>query len=166
MPNRRKTQRKQRGGSPTFAYTGETIQAAGGAPFPVWSAANPHCGTDLRVAPLVGGRRRRSQRKRSQSQRKSQRGGGCACAGGKQWGGSSGGYHPLLNNDVGKMIPAFVRAPCLTPQVGGDLISSVPSGYGLVTPYNSNNANFMEYKSYGRSMMGGKRRSKKNNKRR
>jgi hypothetical protein len=166
MPNRRKTQRKQRGGSPTFAYTGETIQAAGGAPFPVWSAANPHCGTDLRVAPLVGGRRSHRKRNQSQSQRKSQRGGGCACAGGKQWGGSSGGYHPLLNNDVGKMIPAFVRAPCLTPQVGGDLISSVPSGYGLVTPYNSDNANFMEYKSYGRSMMGGKRRSKKNNKRR
>jgi hypothetical protein len=86
---------------------------------------------------------------------------------GPQRGGSSGngGYSMVLSNENGKMFDGIVRGACPPPhgQVGGDakqLIQSYPSGYGLVNPYNSNNANFLEYESYGRQCMGGGRRRK------
>lgn len=160
MRKSKSKKRVQWGGSPTFAYTGDVITSAGGAPQSVWSSADPHCGT----AVLRGGRRQRQTRR-------NQRGGGCGCMPMQRGGGSgNGGFHPVLNNDTIGMIPAYVRAPCPTPQMGGaseQLIQSYPSGYGLVQPYNSDNANFMEPARYGRNMMGGKRsrRNKNKNKR-
>jgi hypothetical protein len=95
---------------------------------------------------------------------------------GTQRGGSSGngGYSMVLSNENGKMFDGIMRGACPPPhgQVGGDpkqLIQSYPSGYGLVNPYNSNNANFLDYESYGRQCMGGgkrQRRSRRKNNRR
>jgi hypothetical protein len=87
---------------------------------------------------------------------------------GTQRGGSSGngGYSMVLSNENGKMFDGIVRGACPAPQVGGDpkqLIQSYPSGYGLVNPYNSNNANFLDYEAYGRQCMGGGRRRKSKN---
>ena len=157
-----RSRRNQRGGSPNYGYGGEIIRTGSGAPLEAWSHSDPHCdsASSLRPAPMLGGRRR-----------KSQRGGGCGCMG-TQRGGSSGngGFSLVLNNENGKMFDGIVRGACPAPQVGGDpkqLIQSYPSGYGLVNPYNSNNANFLEYESYGRQCMGGgKRRSRRKNNRR
>ena len=139
---RTRRNRKQRGGSPTFAYTGDFIKTAG-APQAIWSHEDPHCvsADSMRPAPMVGG--------------------GCGCTGSQlQRGGSSGngGYSMILSNQNGKMFDGVMPGPCPAPQVGGDakqLIQSYPSGYGLVHPYNSSNSNFMEYESYGRQCMGG-----------
>lgn len=153
----RKT-RKQRGGSPTFAYTGDVIMTKTGAPQAVWTAADPYSVGDVRAAPQLGGRRR------SQSQR----GGGCGCMGLQRGGSSNGGYSPVLNNENTGYPEAYVKGACLPAQVGGAdgspvVISSDRAGYGLVQPYNSANANFMEYVPTGRAMqLGGRKRSGKN----
>lgn len=145
---RRHQSRKQRGGSPNYGYGGEIIRTGSGAPLEAWSHTDPHCtaASTLRPAPMIGG--------------------GCGCMG-TQRGGSSGngGFSLVLNNENGKMFDGIVRGACPAPQVGGDpkqLIQSYPSGYGLVNPYNSNNANFLDYKSYGRQCMGGGKRKHKN----
>lgn len=157
--HRRQSRLGQRGGSPNYGYGGEIIRTGSGAPLEARSHTDPHCtaASSLRPAPMVGG--------------------GCGCMG-TQRGGSSGngGYSMVLSNENGKMFDGIVRGACPPPhgQVGGDpqkggdpkqLIQSYPSGYGLVNPYNSNNANFLEYESYGRQCMGGgKRQSRKNRK--
>jgi len=162
----RRRRNSQRGGSPNYGYSGEIIRTGSGAPLEAWSHSDPHCdlASSSRPAPMLGGRRSRRQRNQS--------GGGCGCMGSSvgsaaalQRGGSSGngGYSLVLNNENGKMFDGIVRGACPAPQVGGDakqLIQSYPSGYGLVNPYNSNNANFLEYESYGRQCMGGGRRRK------
>jgi len=149
--------RNQRGGSPNYGYGGEIIKTGSGAPLEAWSHSDPHCtaASTLRPAPMIGG--------------------GCGCMG-TQRGGSSGngGYSMVLSNENGKMFDGIMRGACPPPhgQVGGDpkqLIQSYPSGYGLVNPYNSNNANFLDYESYGRQCMGGgkrQRRSRRKNNRR
>jgi len=156
MAKKHTQRRRQRGGSPNYGYGGEIIRTGSGAPLEAWSHSDPHCtaASTLRPAPMLGGRRSRRQRNQS--------GGGCGCS---QRGGSSGngGYSMVLSNENGKMFDGIVRGACPPPQVGGDakqLIQSYPSGYGLVNPYNSNNANFLEYESYGRQCMGGGRRRK------
>ena len=153
MVKRQRKTRKQRGGSPSYGYTGETIRGAG-APLEAWTASDIHC-------EQAGGRRR-------QSRRRKQRGGSsCGCmkqAGGsscgimKQAGGGVSSYSLNLNNDLGKEYSGILRTACPAAQVGGAAIDSYPAGYGLVNPYNSSNANFLEYQSYGRQCMGGGRR--------
>ena len=151
----------QRGGSPNYGYGGEVITTGSGAPLEAWSHSDPHCtaASTLRPAPMLGGRRSRRQK-----HQRNQSGGGCGCMG-TQRGGSSGngGFSMVLSNENGKMFDGIVRGACPPPQVGGDpkqLIQSYPSGYGLINPYNSNNANFLEYESYGRQCMGGGKRRK------
>lgn len=164
------SRRSQRGGSPNYGYGGQVITTGSGAPLEAWSHSDPHCtaASTLRPAPMLGGRR--SRRQRNQRNQRNQSGGGCGCMG-PQRGGSSGngGYSMVLSNENGKMFDGIVRGACPPPhgQVGGDpkqLIQSYPSGYGLVNPYNSNNANFLEYESYGRQCMGGGKRRSKNRK--
>jgi hypothetical protein len=89
-----------------------------------------------------------------------------------QTGGSSGngGYSMVLSNENGKMFDGVMRGACPAPQVGGDpkqLIQSYPAGHGMINPYNSNNANFLDYEAYGRQCMGGgKRKNRKTKNRR
>jgi len=161
----RRRNRKQYGGSPSVAYTGDTIMAAGGAPLEVRTAQDPHCaGPDSFRADMMGGRRRRSQRNQRQ---RNQRGGGCGCMGVQRGGGSgNGGYSVMLGRDnVNIGYPAaYVKGPCPT-QMGGDpkqLINSYQVGYGLTNPVNMDNANYMGYQSYGRQCMGGGRRRRSN----
>ena len=154
-----KKQKTQRGGSPTFAYTGDVIMTKTGAPQAVWTAADPYAVGDVRAAPQLGGRRR------SQRQRKSQRGGGCGCMGLQRGGSSNGGYSTVLSNMNTGYPEAYVKGACLPAQVGGAdgspaVVWSDRAGYGLVQPYNSANANFMEYVPTGRAMqLGGRKRS-------
>ena len=161
---RRRSQRQwQSGGSPSVAYTGDTIMTTGGAPLEVRTAQDPHCSDLNSVRPLMGGRRskRRSQRQRNQRQR----GGGCGCMGAPlmQRGGGSpaGGYYSQLSNEfTGKMLDGPIKYPCPT-QMGGDpkqLINSYQTGYGLTVPVNTPSSNYMDYQSYGRQCMGGGKR--------
>ena len=150
----RKTQRKQktqRGGSPTFAYTGDVIMTKTGAPQAVWTAADPYAVGDARVAPQVGG--------------------GCGCMGLQRGGGGgAGGYSTVLSNVNTGYPEAYVKGACLPAQVGGadgspSVVWSDRAGYGLVQPYNSANANFMEYVPNGRAMqLGGRKRSDRSRK--
>lgn len=151
----RRSLRNQRGGSPNYGYGGEIIRTGSGAPLEAWSHSDPHCdsASSLRPAPMIGG--------------------GCGCMGGTQRGGSSGngGYSMVLSNENGKMFDGIVRGACPPPhgQVGGDpkqLIQSYPAGHGMINPYNSNNANFLEYEAYGRQCMGGGKRRRKTKNRR
>jgi hypothetical protein len=85
---------------------------------------------------------------------------------GQQRGGGSGngGYSVMLGRDnINVGYPeAYVKGPCPT-QMGGDpkqLINSYQTGYGLVQPVNTDSANYMDYKSYGRNCMGGGKRKR------
>lgn len=168
----RRQRQRQSGGSPSVAYTGDTIMATGGAPLEVRTAQDPHC-SDLNAArPMMGGQsRRRSQRQRNQRQR-NQRGGACGCMGAPlmQRGGGSpaGGYYSQLSNEfTGKMLDGPVKYSCPT-QMGGDpkqLINSYQTGYGLTVPVNMDNSNYMDYQSYGRQCMGGGKRRKSRSRR-
>ena len=137
----------QRGGSPTFAYTGDVIMTKTGAPQAVWTAADPYAAGDVRVAPQVGG--------------------GCGCMGLQRGGGGgAGGYSTVLNNVNTGYPEAYVKGACLPAQVGGSgspvVAWSDRAGYGYVQPYNSANANFMEYVPTGRAMqLGGRSRKNK-----
>jgi len=169
--SRRNHSRKQRGGSPNYGYGGEIIKTGSGAPLEAWSHSDPHCtaASTLRPAPMIGG--------------------GCGCMGSPvasvgsaaalQRGGSSGngGYSMVLSNENGKMFDGIMRGACPPPhgQVGGDpqkggdpkqLIQSYPAGHGMINPYNSNNANFLDYEAYGRQCMGGGRRNNRKTKNR
>ena len=177
MANRRQSRRrqsrrnrKQYGGSPSVAYTGDTIMAAGGAPFEVRTAQDPHCaGPDSFRAGMMGGRRSRRQRQ-SQRRQRNQRGGGCGCMGLQRGGGSgNGGYSVMLgqNENIGYPL-AYVKGACPPMQMGGDpkqLINSYQTGYGLTQPVNTDSANYMDYQSYGRNCMGGGRRRKSKSRR-
>ena len=153
----RRNLRSQRGGSPNYGYGGDIIKTGSGAPLEAWSHSDPHCtaASTLRPAPMVGG--------------------GCGCMGSPvasvgsaaalQRGGSSGngGFSMVLSNENGKMFDGVMRGACPAPQVGGDpkqLIQSYPAGHGMINPYNSNNANFLDYEAYGRQCMGGGKRRK------
>lgn len=135
----RRHTKKQRGGSPSVAYTGDTFMAAGGAPFEVRTAQDSQCvGSDsMRPAPMTGG--------------------GCGCMM------KGGAYYSQLSNEyTGKMLDGPVRYAC--PQMGGgshQLINSYQSGYSLDQPVAAGGAHYMDYQSYGRNCMGGGRRSKK-----
>ena len=147
MVKRQCKTRKQRGGSPSYGYTGETIRGAG-APLEAWTASDIHC-------EQAGGRRRQSRRRKQR--------GGSSCGIMKQAGGGVSSYSLNLNNDLGKEYGGILRTACPAAQVGGAAIDSYPAGYGLVNPYNSSNANFLEYQSYGRQCMGGGRRRRLRN---
>jgi hypothetical protein len=72
----------------------------------------------------------------------------------------------VLNNNNTGYPDGYVKGACLPAQVGGGespaVVWSDRAGYGYVQPYNSANANFMEYVPTGRAMqLGGRRRKNK-----
>ena len=184
MVKARRSRRTQKGGSSVYnggygnySYTGPAGVSAGGVPFESRAANNDNCGWTYRQPPQLGGRRTKNKRKnksKSKSKSKSQRGGGCGCMMQAGGGGGTGGYGFVLNNDLGQVYDRLSLGPCpikpTATQLGGshvpltdhDLlgIKSYPSGYGLLHPYNSSSANFLEPVRYDRSCMGGARRNR------
>lgn len=117
--------RKQRGGSPNYGYTGQTIATGSGAPLEAWSSSDAHCGWTSRGQ--LGG---------------SSGNGGYAMVlsnqNGKMFDGIVRGACPSQRGGDPKQ-----------------LIQSYPSGYSLGSPYNSSSSNFLEPTRYGRHCMGG-----------
>lgn len=176
---------KQSGGSanllidPSVSFT-----STGGVPFAVNQSTNSNCDTSFRVAPVIGGKRKGKGKGKD---RKTQKG-GCGCGGMPLIGGGSGngGYMTIFPTDSSsKLYPDVAERPCLPVPVGGrrsrrqqggnlapfgrettaggepvGVISSYPAGFALDKPFNSDNANFLQYSSYDRSCMGGGKRKK------
>jgi hypothetical protein len=140
-----RSHRSQRGGSTGYSFTGPAGSAAG-VPFASRVANNDDCSWAAR-----------------------QQGGACGCMVGG--GGGSGGYGFALDNSLGKVYPATTMgacpsAPAANPLVGGASdaelrgINSYSAGYAMNSPVNTPSATYMGYTGYGRSCMGGARKSR------
>jgi len=169
--SQRKTQRKnQRGGNGDggYGFHGAAFNTTMGTPVETRIGDYTQC-NDLRAAntPEIG------------HLKTVQFGGACMSCGAavppmqnqKGGGGGHGGYAVNVHdNSLIGMVSSRTPYPCPPPsvanQVGGssvsDQIVSYKTGFGYVTPYNSNNANFAEVTGYDRTVMAGGRRTYKN----
>ena len=153
-----------------YGFTGLAFTTPGAVPVENRMPSDAYCSWSGREAPVVApvgayqaGGRRRSRK---------QRGGACGCNM-RQTGGAFS--YDVADNSLGKMYSGHTAVPCpATPvatQLGGASdhellgITSDAAGYGLVRPFNSASANFMDYVPYGRScgMSGGSRKRRNRN---